>query len=176
MMDHQELEGVLAHEISHVRNRDILIATIAATVAAALSFLMRMAIWGGLGGRDRRHNDPISLIVGLAALILAPLAAMVIQLAISRSREYEADRSGAAITGSPLALARALQKLEAGTSRIPMQVNPSTAQLFIADPLKSMRAQASGGGGMGGLARLFSTHPPIVERVERLTEMAQGIR
>jgi heat shock protein HtpX len=175
MMDHQELEGVLAHEISHVRNRDILIATIAATVAAALSFLMRLAFWGGLGG-DRRRNDPVSLIVGLASIILAPLAAMVIQLAISRAREYEADRSGATITGSPLSLARALQKLDAGTSRVPMQVNPSTAQLFIADPLKALRSQAHGGGGMGGLTRLFSTHPPIAERVERLTEMAQGIR
>jgi heat shock protein HtpX len=178
MMDYQELEGVLAHEISHVRNRDILIATIAATVAAALSFLMRMALWGGIGGRDRRQSDPISLIVALVSIILAPIAAMVIQLAISRSREYEADRSGAAITGSPLALARALQKLEAGTSRIPMQVNPSTAQLFIADPLKALRSRVSGGGGggMGGLGRLFSTHPPISERIERLTEMASGIR
>jgi len=177
MMDYQELEGVLAHEISHVRNRDILIATIAATVAAALSFLMRVALWGGLGGGDnRRQNDPISLIVGLVSIILAPIAAMVIQLAISRSREYEADRSGATITGSPLALARALEKLEAGTSRIAMPMNPSTAQLFIADPLKALRSRASGGGGMGGLGRLFSTHPPIADRIERLTEMAQGIR
>jgi heat shock protein HtpX len=176
MMDYQELEGVLAHEISHVRNRDILIATIAATVAAALSFLMRIAFWGGFGGRDRRQSDPFSLIVGLVSIILAPLAAMIIQLAISRSREYEADRSGATITGSPLALARALGKLDAGTSRIPMPMNPSTAQLFIADPLKALRSRASGGGGMGGLGRLFSTHPPIAERIERLTEMAQGIR
>jgi heat shock protein HtpX len=177
MMDYQELEGVLAHEISHVRNRDILIATIAATVAAALSFLMRMALWGGFSGSDnRRQNDPISLVVGLVSIILAPLAAMVIQLAISRSREYEADHSGATITGSPLALARALEKLDAGTSRVPMAVNPSTAQLFIADPLKALRSRAQGGGGMGGLARLFSTHPPIAERIERLTEMASGIR
>jgi len=179
MMSHQELEGVLAHEISHVRNRDILIATIAATVAAALSFLMRMALWGGFGGSDnRRQSDPISLIIGLVSIILAPIAAMVIQLAISRSREYEADRSGAAITGSPLALAGALQKLEVGTARIPMQINPSTAQLFIADPLRALRPRASGGGGggMGGLGRLFSTHPPISERIERLTEMASGIR
>jgi heat shock protein HtpX len=172
MMDYQELEGVLAHEISHVRNRDILIATIAATVAAALSFLMRMALWGGFGGDDRQRNDPISLIVGLVSIILAPLAAMVIQLAISRSREYEADHSGATITGSPLALARALGKLDAGTARIPMAMNPSTAQLFIADPLKALGQR----GGGGGLSRLFSTHPPVAERIERLTDMAQGIR
>jgi heat shock protein HtpX len=176
-MDLQELEGVLAHEISHVRNRDILIATIAATVAAALSFLVRMAFWGGFGGGDnRRQNDPFSMVLGIVSIILAPIAAMVIQLAISRSREFEADHSGAVMTGSPLALARALQKLEAGTSRIPMPMNPSTAQLFIADPLKALRRSRGGGGGMGGLGRMFSTHPPIPERIERLTEMAQGIR
>jgi heat shock protein HtpX len=172
LMDHQELEGVLAHEISHVRNRDILISTIAATVAVALTFLVRIAFWTGLGG-NRRRNDPISAILGIVAIILAPLAAMVIQMAISRSREFEADRSGAMITASPLALARALEKLDAGTRQIPMQVNPSTAQLFIADPLKAFGGKRSG---MGGLSRLFSTHPPISERVERLTEMAQGIR
>lgn len=173
VMDLQELEGVLAHELSHVRNRDVLIATIAATVAAALSFLMRMALWGGLGGNDRRHNDAFSMVIGLVGIILAPLAAMVIQMAISRSREFEADRSGAEMTGSPLSLARALEKLEAGTARIPMPLNPSTAQLFIADPLKAL---GRGSGGGGGLGRMFSTHPPIPERVERLTEMAQGIR
>jgi heat shock protein HtpX len=174
LMDRAELEGVLAHELSHVRNRDVLIATIAATVAAALSFLMRMALWGGLGGDDRRDNGPLGLVLGLVSIILAPLAAMVIQMAISRSREFEADRSGAEMTGSPLSLARALEKLEAGTSRIPMPMNPSTAQLFIADPLRALRREAHGG--MGGLGRLFSTHPPIAERVDRLTEMAQGIR
>jgi heat shock protein HtpX len=168
MMDDSELEGVLAHEMSHVRNRDILIASIAATVAAALSFLMRMAMWGGLGG-DRRRNDPITGVLFLVSIILAPLAAMFIQMAISRSREYEADRSGAEMTGSPLALARALGKLEAGTSRIPMQVNPSTAQLFIADPLKAFGRDRRG----GGITRMFSTHPPIPERIARLEEMAQ---
>ena len=171
MMDLRELEGVLAHELSHVRHRDVLIATIAATVAAALSFLMRMALWGGLGG-DRRDSGPFGAILGLVSLILAPFAAMIIQMAISRSREFEADRSGAEMTGSPLALARALEKLEVGTARIPMPMNPSTAQLFIADPLKALGR--SGGG--GGLGRLFSTHPPIAERVQRLTDMAQGIR
>jgi len=172
IMDLQELEGVLAHELSHVRNRDVLIATVAATVAAALSFLLRLALWGGLGGSDRRDMGPLGAIIGLVSIILAPLAAMVIQMAISRAREFEADRSGAEMTGSPLALARALEKLEAGTSRIPMPMNPSTAQLFIADPLKALGRH----GGGGGLGRLFSTHPPIPERVERLAEMAQGIR
>jgi heat shock protein HtpX len=167
MMDHSELEGVLAHELSHVKNRDILISTIAATVAVALSFLTRIAFWTG---GDRRRNDPISGVIMIASLILAPLAAMVIQMAISRSREYQADRSGAEITGSPLNLARALEKLEAGTAKIPMQVNPSTAQLFIADPLKAFGRSGS----TGGLARMFSTHPPIAERVQRLTDMAQS--
>ncbi len=172
LMDHRELEAVLAHEISHVRNRDVLISTIAATVAVALTFLVRIAFWTGMGG-DRRRNDAFSAIIGIVAIILAPLAAMVIQMAISRSREFEADRSGAVITGSPLALARALEKLDAGTRQIPMEVNPSTAQLFIADPLKAFGGRK---GGMGALSRLFSTHPPIPERVERLSEMAQGIR
>lgn len=166
LMDHSELEGVLAHELSHVKNRDILISTIAATVAVALSFLTRIAFWTG---GDRRRNDPISGVIMIASLILAPLAAMVIQMAISRSREYQADRSGAEITGSPLNLARALEKLEAGTAKIPMQVNPSTAQLFIADPLKAFGRSGS----TGGIARMFSTHPPIAERVQRLTDMAQ---
>ena len=172
LMDRAELEGVLAHEMSHVRNRDILIASIAATVAAALSFLVRMTMWSNLGG-DRRRNDAIGGVIFLVSLILAPLAAMVIQMAISRSREYEADHDGAEMTGSPLALARALAKLEQGTTRIPMQVNPSTAQLFIADPLKAFGRRGSGSGG-GGITRMFSTHPPIPERIARLEEMAQG--
>jgi heat shock protein HtpX len=172
LMDHAELEGVLAHELSHVKNRDILISTIAATVAVALSFLVRIAFWTGMG-RDRRDNNPVGAIVGILAIILAPLAAMVIQMAISRSREYEADRSGAEITGSPLALAQALAKLERGTSTIPMQVDPSTAQLFIADPLKAFGRRGSRGS-MGGFARMFSTHPPIPERIERLNQMASG--
>jgi heat shock protein HtpX len=138
-------------------------------VAVALSFLVRIAFWTGGG---RRRNDPISGIIMVLSLILAPLAAMVIQMAISRSREYEADRSGAEITGAPLSLARALEKLEAGTSRIPMQVDPSTAQLFIADPLKAFGRRGSGG--MSGISRMFSTHPPIAERVERLNAIAMG--
>ena len=170
LMSYSELEGVLAHELSHVKNRDILISSIAATVAVALSFLVRISFWTGLG-RNRRDNG-LSAIIGILALILAPLAAMVIQMAISRSREYQADRSGAEITGSPLALAQALAKLERGTATIPMKVDPSTAQLFIADPLKAFGRR--GTGGMGGMTRMFSTHPPIQERIERLENMAQG--
>ncbi len=173
LMSPQELEGVLAHELAHVKNRDILIATIAATIAAALSFLTRMAFWGGLGRRD--DNNPLGAIAGLIAIIVAPLAAMIIQMAISRSREFQADRSGAELTGSPMALASALQKLEMGTSRVPMEVNPAVSQLFIADPLKAF---GRGGGRRGGssIARMFSTHPPIPERIERLQNMSMGIR
>ncbi len=170
LMSHAELEGVLAHELSHVKNRDILISSIAATVAVALSFLVRISFWTGMG-RNRRDNG-LSAIIGILSLILAPLAAMVIQMAISRSREYQADRSGAEITGSPLALAQALAKLERGTAATPMEIDPSTAQLFIADPLKGFGRRATGG--MGGMTRMFSTHPPIQDRIERLQDMAQG--
>jgi heat shock protein HtpX len=170
LMSHQELEGVLAHELAHVRNRDILIASIAATIGAALSFLARMALWGGMG--RRRGNNPVNAIVAIVAMILAPIAAMVIQMAISRSREFQADRSGVQTTGSPLALASALTKLEAGTRQIPMKVDPAVSQLFIADPLKAL----GGRGGGSGWTRMFSTHPPISERVDRLEKMAMGIR
>ena len=170
MMDFAELEGVLAHELAHVRNRDILISSIAATIGAALSFLARFAFWGGMG--RRRDNDAVSAIVGLVAIILAPLAAMLVQMALSRSREFQAARSGAEITGAPLALASALAKLDRGTSRIPMDVNPAVGQLFIADPMKAL----GGRGGGGGLRRMFSTHPPVEERIERLNDMAMGIR
>ena len=172
MMNQAELEGVLAHELAHVRNRDILIATIAATIGAALSFLARMYFWGGMG--RRRDNNGASLIIGLVAMILAPLAAAVIQMAISRSREYQADRSGAESTGSPMALASALAKLEQG-SRVPMNVDPAVSQLFIADPLKAFGNQRRRGGG-GGFAKMFSTHPPISDRIDRLEKMQLGIR
>lgn len=169
MMNQAELEGVLAHELAHVRNRDILIATIAATIGAALSFLARMWFWGGMG--RRRDNNGASVIIGLVAMILAPLAAAVIQMAISRSREYQADRSGAETTGSPMALASALAKLEQG-SQVPMAVDPAVSQLFIADPLKAFGGRGRG----GGFARMFSTHPPISERIDRLEKMQMGIR
>ncbi len=169
MMNQAELEGVLAHELAHVRNRDILIATIAATIGAALSFLARMWFWGGMG--RRRDNNGASLIIGLVATILAPLAAAVIQMAISRSREYQADRSGAETTGSPMALASALAKLERG-SQVPMNVDPAVSQLFISDPLKAFGNRRQG----GGFTRMFSTHPPISERIDRLEKMQMGIR
>jgi heat shock protein HtpX len=168
LMTNEELEGVLAHELAHVRNRDILIGTIAATMAAALSIFARMAMWGALGGR-RDSNNPLGGIIALVSVILAPLAAMVIKLAITRAREYQADRTGADITGQPLALASALRKLEAGTTRIPMDVNPAVAPLYIADPLKAFGGRRDGG---GTLRKLFATHPPIADRVARLEEMA----
>ncbi|MEZ5174727.1 MAG: zinc metalloprotease HtpX [Acidimicrobiia bacterium] len=168
ILDHRELEGVLGHELAHVKNRDILISTIAATIAAALTLLARMAFWGGMG---RRRDNGATAIVGLVAMILAPIAAALIQMAISRSREFEADHDGAESTGSPLALASALEKISMGTARHPMQVNPAVSQLFIADPLK-----AFGSRGPGRMSKMFSTHPPIEERIARLHRMASGIR
>jgi len=171
MMSYNELEGVLAHELSHVKNRDILIASVAATIGAALSFLARFAFWTGAG---RRNNDnPLGAVFGLIAVIIAPIGAMLVQMAISRSREFQADASGAETTGSPLALASALAKLEGGTSRIPMEVNPAVSQLFIADPLKAFGGRRDR---RSALAKRFSTHPPTRERIDRLEKMAMGIR
>lgn len=158
LLDDEELEGVLAHELGHVRNRDILTSSIAATLAGAITLLARLgyfaSLFGGYGGGDRRERNG----GGLFMIILAPIAASLIQLAISRSREYEADATGAATTGNPYALARALQKLDNYSRRIPMQASPSTAHLFIVAPLL----------GIGGFGNLFSTHPPIKERIHRL--------
>lgn len=161
LLDDEELEGVLAHELGHVRNRDILTSSIAATLAGAITMIARMGYWASLfggygGGRDSRERS--GGISSLFMLILAPIAATLIQLAISRSREYEADATGARLTGNPYALARALQKLDAYSKRIPMQASPSTAHLFIVAPLL----------GSGGFGNLFSTHPPIPERIRRL--------
>jgi heat shock protein HtpX len=168
MMTYPELEGVLAHELAHVKNRDVLISTIAATIGVAMSFLARMAFWGGMGRRN--DNGAIGAIAGIAAIIIAPLTAMMIRFAISRSREYEADRSSAKTTGNPLALAGALTKLDRGTAQIPMKVNASVSTLFIADPFRSLAGKKI------QFSRLFATHPPIPDRVERLSEMASGIR
>ncbi len=165
LLNDEELEGVLAHELGHVQNRDILISSIAATVAGAITFLARMAAWGamfgGFGGGGDRDNREGGGLGALLMLILAPIAATMIQLAISRSREYQADATGAHTTGNPYALASALRKLDAYSKRLPMAASPSTAHLFIVQPLL----------GMGGMnwANLFSTHPPIAKRIERLT-------
>ncbi len=164
VLDHDELEGVLAHELAHVRNRDILISSIAAMIGAAISILMRFAFWFGRGD-DR--NNPLGAIGLLISLIVAPLAAMLIRFAISRTREFQADHTGAEITGRPLKLASALEKISAGTARIPMNVDPAHSQMFIDNPLKAVRG--------GGFLKLFSTHPPTEERIQRLLDMASGV-
>jgi len=160
-----ELEGVMAHELSHVKNRDILISTIAATFAGAISMLGNMLQWGALFGAGRRDDEGSGaggLIGSLAMAIVAPIAAMLIQLAVSRSREYLADASGAEICGKPLALANALRKLHNASQMIPLETaRPASAHLFIVNPLTG-----------GGLASLFSTHPPMEERIARLESMA----
>ncbi len=160
LLTDEELEGVLAHELGHVNNRDILISSVAATIAGAITMLASMGRWamifGGYGRNDRDNRGG-----GLSALfmlIVAPIAASLIQLAVSRSREYQADATGAHFTGNPYALASALQKLDAYSRRIPMQATPSTAHLFIIQPLLGM-----------SFGSLFSTHPPIAKRIERLT-------
>ncbi|MBW2038047.1 MAG: zinc metalloprotease HtpX [Deltaproteobacteria bacterium] len=164
LLNEDELKGVLGHELSHIRHRDILIGTIAATIAGAISFIASMARWsaifGGFGD-DREGGGVANLIAVLLLTTLASFAAILIQMAISRSREYHADEGGARLAGNPLYLARALAKLDAGAKRIPMKVNPSTAHMLIVNPLKG-----------GGVQRLFSTHPPIEERIRRLEAMA----
>jgi heat shock protein HtpX len=167
LLTEDQLAGVIAHELSHVQNRDILIATVAATVAGTISFLAMMARWSLMfTGGDRRGRDgnPLALIF---VAIFAPLAAMFIQLWISRTREYGADARGAAIVGNPLYLADALERLERGVMRVPMQAGPATAHMFIVAPFKGR-----------DMLSWFSTHPPIADRVARLRQMAeqQGIR
>jgi heat shock protein HtpX len=161
IMDEKELEGVLAHELSHVLNRDVLISTVAATIAGAISMLANMAQWGLMfgGSRDEegRSTNPIALIL---TIILAPLAAMVIQMAVSRSREYQADASGARLTRNPEGLASALGKLDQASRVVHMNANPATAHLFIVNPLTGR-----------SLMNLFMTHPPIQERIARLRSM-----
>jgi heat shock protein HtpX len=162
LLNEDELKGVLAHELSHVRHRDILIGTIAATIAGAISMIASVARWGAIfGGGDDREGGAAQLVIMLVLTTLAAFAAFLIQLAISRSREYHADEGGAQLSGNPLYLARALGKLDAGTKRIPMQVNPSTAHMFIVNPLTAK-----------GIQGLFSTHPPIEKRIARLEAMS----
>ena len=162
LLDDQELEGVIAHELAHVKNRDILISSVAATVAAAIMMTARMAqfaaMFGGAGSRDDREgSNPIAL---LATIIFAPLAAMLVQAAISRSREFLADAGGARIAGTPYGLMNALRKLEAGSKRIPMDANPATAHMFIMKPFSG-----------GGLLSMFSTHPPTEQRIQALMNL-----
>jgi heat shock protein HtpX len=158
LLTDEELEGVLAHELGHVRNRDILISSVAATIAGAVTYLAQVAKWGMIfGGMERDDRDRGGL-AALLMLFLAPVAAMLIQLAVSRSREYQADETGAHITGNPYALASALTKLDTYSRRLPMAATPSTAHLFIIQPLLGM-----------SFGNLFSTHPPIAKRIERLT-------
>jgi len=162
LMSWDELEGVLAHEISHVRNRDILISSIAATLAGAIMMLANMVRWAAIfGGVSRDERDEGGGIIGLVVMsIVAPLAAMLIQMAISRSREYQADASGAQLLHNGEPLARALEKLEDATQRVPLNASPQTAHLFIVNPLSGR-----------SLTNLFSTHPPLEERIRRLRSM-----
>jgi heat shock protein HtpX len=163
LLDEDELAGVLAHELGHVRNRDTLIMTVAATLAGAITMLANMAQWSAIFGFGRREDEDSGgggMLSLLVMAILAPIAATLIQLAISRSREFFADSTGAAIAGSPSGLARALEKLHYASQRLPMHANPATAHLFIVNPLTG-----------GSLMNLFSTHPPIEERIRRLRRL-----
>lgn len=154
LLSRDELEGVIAHELAHIKNRDILVSTIAATIAGAISYLAHMAMF--MGGRhdDDEGSNPFAMIV---MMIVGPIAAMLVQMAISRTREYGADAGGAAICGNPSHLANALRKLEMASQRIPMDANPATSHMFIVSPLTG-----------GGVLKLFSTHPPMEERIARL--------
>jgi heat shock protein HtpX len=160
MINREELEGVIAHELAHIKNRDMLLQTIAATMSGAISNLANFALFFG-GSRDDEGGSPFATI---ALAIVAPIAAMVMQFAISRQREFKADRVGAEICGRPLALAGALQKLELSAKRIPMQVSPAVAPLAIINPLAALKGL--------GIGKLFSTHPATAERVARLEAMA----
>lgn len=162
ILSREELEGVIAHELSHVKHRDILVSTVAAAIAGAISYLAQMAQWAMIFGGGRRDDDegggPIAAIV---MMIVGPIAAMLVQMAISRSREYGADESGARLSGNPMYLANALRKLQTASQRIPMDANPATSHMFIVNPLSG-----------GGITKLFSTHPPIEERIARLESMS----
>lgn len=170
ILDEEELYGVLAHEFGHVRNRDILISSVVAVLAGTITLIANVAQWGlffgGYGGRDDRDQGAGGLVAALLTVILAPIAALLIQLAVSRSREYEADRTGAEVSGNPMALASALRKLERATQVIQSETaQPAFAHLYIVNPL-----------GRQFLSGLFSTHPPIEERIRRLEEMEGGMR
>jgi heat shock protein HtpX len=167
MLNDNEVAAVIAHELGHIKNRDTLISTIAATFAGAIALLADMAQWALLLGGFGRHDDDAEdsglagLVSGLLLILVAPIAATLIQLAISRTREFEADAAGAAISGSPLALASALRKIEAWKQRLPLATNPAVANLYTVNPLNG-----------GAIVNLFSTHPPTEERIARLEQMA----
>ncbi len=160
ILNNSELEGVIAHELGHIKNRDILISSIAATMAGAISYLATMAQWAMIFGGRSDDDEGGGIIGAIAMMIIAPLAASLIQMAISRSREFQADATGAAICGNAHSLASALQRLEDSNKRHPIDVNPATAQMYIVNPLRG-----------GQIAKLFSTHPPIQERVARLSQL-----
>jgi heat shock protein HtpX len=162
ILDEEELEGVLAHELSHVQNRDVLISTIAATLAGAITYLAHMAQWAAIfGGRSRDDEEGgVNPVAAIAMAILAPIAAMLVQMAVSRAREYQADATGARMAGKTWGLAKALEKLQMAQQVVPMQANPATAHLFIVNPLSGR-----------SFATLFSTHPPLEERIARLRAM-----
>jgi heat shock protein HtpX len=166
ILTEDELRGVLAHEVSHVQNRDILVMSVAATLAGAISFMARAFGWNMMfGGSRNRESNGLTIVIALVGMILAPIAALLVQLAISRSREYKADYVGAKTIGQPLALASALEKLEAANRRRPITFgSPASQSLFIVNPFRG-----------GAFVRIFSTHPPIEERVERLRALAQGV-
>ena len=161
MLSQEELQGVIGHELAHIRHRDILVSTIAATIAGAISFLAQMAQWAmifGHRGDDEEGGNPLAALV---MMIVGPIAALIIQMAISRSREYSADEGGARLAGNPRYLSGALRKLHLASQKIPMDANPATSHMFIVNPLSG-----------GGILKLFSTHPPIEERITRLDSMS----
>jgi heat shock protein HtpX len=167
LVGRDELEGVIAHELAHIKHRHMLVGTIAATMAGAVAMVGSIVRWGAIFGGFSRDGENDSVFALLAMAIVAPVAAMIIQFAISRQNEFQADATAAALTGRPLALAGALQRLEAYSHRIPMQVNPAAAQLAIVNPLSGARG--------AGFMKLFSTHPPTTERVERLQQVADAL-
>ncbi len=166
LVGRDELEGVTAHELAHIKHRHMLVGTIAATMAGAIAMIGSIVRWGAIFGGFSRDDDSGGAIGLIVMAIIAPIAAMILQLAISRQNEYVADATGARISGKPLALANALQKLDGYAHRIPMQVNPAAAQLAIVNPLSGVRG--------AGLFQLFNTHPSTAERVARLTALAQS--
>lgn len=164
LVSKEELEGVIAHELAHIKHRHMLVSTVAATMAGAIAMIGNIVKWGAIFGGFRGDDEGNSPVALLAMAIVAPIAAMIIQLAISRANEFQADRTGAEIAGRPQGLANALRKLDAYAHRIPMEVNPAAAQLAIVNPLSAVRG--------GGLFKLFSTHPSTEERVQRLEALA----